>query len=525
MVLLIQRPPYFEIRGADIPTMRKLEECTSYKVAGHRFAPAFKARRWDGREHLIKFKRGRYIAPIGLLSDIRAKLRELGLKHKVMVSKKAAPPPRIDVSWNEKIELRDYQLAAIDAFVSGPDKGRGILKMPIRSGKTKTAAGVIYRLQVRTLFLVPSQLLLHQTIASLEEALPDADIGAIGDGEWREGKDITVATIQSVSAARGGMPRQCRGNAIRNESGIKTGEYKAEKCACSKKKCDGGRKYLVPPSPRWPAIRDGYGLLAFDEAHHLVGETWHDTFMEITAPYRLALTATVYFDLEKEIERGVIWIKACCGNIKYEVKTSELIERGFLMRQNVKLYKVTSPDLRDQEKWRAELRDLCIYENPRRNLTIAVLARMYVERGLSVLIVTDRHNQIFRLSEALDKLSLEHVVVTGREVGDDRAARIKLFRTGRVNVLLGTVFGEGVDIPEVEVLINAEGGSDVKRTIQRMRNMTPSKGKTRAILIDFFDQTNKHFARHSRARIKTYESEPAFRIRRMWLPKKKDKRA
>jgi superfamily II DNA or RNA helicase len=825
MIKLVKRSPYFEIRDADIATMRKLEACTSYLVAGHFFSPAFKKRRWDGREHLIKFKRGRYLAPIGLLTDVRAKLDELGLRYRLSRIKGTRPPRRACLTWNEDVKLRDYQTAAIEAFVAAG--GRGILKMPIRSGKTKTAGGVIDRLQVRTLFLVPSQMLLHQTVASLNEVFVEADIGLIGDGEWREGKDITVATVQSIAAARGGGTRTCRGTCLRNKSGIKTGEYKDGPCVCGKKRnCDGGRKYLAPASPAWEGLRDGYGLLIMDECfvsgtdvggraieevrvgdlvpsfdpdtmkpclkrvaklfkkaptglvrvtsgnrsfvctpnhpiktqrgwtpaglleisdvvfhtlssfdamhvlsepdrqidaelgpkkqpqknrsrllyaalrsngnraidgecpappleenargklqthddnesdaqrrdapeglegvdrqgaamverwerapafapghgvafgdsrrltpsgirsdnassiqagysvagaadcnrsgrpftqsveaedarqeegchfvqsrvdsveilepgsdgtygglcpdgfvynlevedthtyvangiavhncHHLVGETWHEAFMDIRAEYRLGLSATVYFDLAKEHERGVIWLKACCGNVVHEVSTSHLIERGFLMRQHVKLYKVETPDKNDQEKWSAGLRDECIYANEHRNHMITIMARTYVERGLSVMIVTNRMNQIRLLEEQMDNAGLEYVSITGKEGRDDRADRLHLFRSGRVNVIIGTVFGEGVDVPEVEVLINAEGGTDVKKTVQRMRNLTPSKGKTKAILVDFLDKTNKHLARHSRSRIKTYESEPAFKIRKMWLSKHKDKRA
>jgi len=81
--------------------------------------------------------------------------------------------------------------------------------------------------------------------------------------------------------------------------------------------------------------------------------------------------------------------------------------------------------------------------------------------------------------------------------------------------LIGTVFKEGVDIPEIEVVINAEGGKDAKMTVQKMRNLTPHHGKTEAIYVDFYDMMNPYFETHSKARLAEYKAEPAFAIERV----------
>lgn len=502
------------IQGAPSPVIRELEKACSYLVAGHWFAPAFKAKRWDGREHLLVFKKGRYIAPIGLLPDIRRTLREEGVPFQVK-RRKQVWPERVDFAWNPEIKLRDYQKAAVDAFCAKPEPGRGMLKMPIRSGKTKTAAGVIHRLGVRTLFMVPSQMLLYQTAESLRESLLDCHVGMIGDGHFEIG-DVTVATVQSLDAMRGRKSRQCDGNRLRDQSGnwIK-GKYQQEVAACGRKKCDGAHGFFTKPDPRWAGLLDRFGLVVFDECHHLRGDSWHKTMMAFRARYRLGLSATIYLENASEMERGVIWLKACCGDIKYEVSTSYLISKGYLMRQRVLMYEVDEPD-RHGAKWSGDLRNQCVYENPIRNQFIVTIARHMVSRGANVMIVTNRLNQIALLADLIDKTPLEYVTLTGRDSQDMREARVDQFKRGKVPIIVGTVFGEGVDIPEVEVVINAEGGKDMKSTVQRMRNMTPSKGKTLCVLVDFWDTMNKYFHDHSKARLKTYESELAFSIRKMW---------
>lgn len=486
MIKLEADNKYVYIRGAGRTTLRKLEKATSYLVAGFFFSPAFKNKRWDGREHLLKYKSGSgpesgYRVPLGLLEDLTAALEDLGKRFTLDFSRRRPARSKVAYKWNESIELRPYQLKAVEKITKkGWQRGRGLLKMPIRSGKTKTAARIIFELGVKTLFIVPSQMLLHQTRAALEEAL-QVPVGAIGDSEWTE-CDVTVATIQSLTRARGG----------------------------ERKQKDGSTKRLKADA-RFIALLKNYDCVVWDEAHHLRGNEWHAVMMAFDAPYKLGLSATVYLDSSRETERGVIWLKACCGGIRVNISTSELIESGFLMRPSIELHRIRKPDLM-RSRWSKTLTNLAIYENKHRNERVIALALEYLEQGLSVLIVTNRLNQVALLADALDSAGVRYRTVTGKDRAEARADAVAAYTSGRAKVLLGTVFGEGVDIPSIECVINAEGGRDVKATVQRMRNLTISKGKTRAVFIDFMDLTNGYFAEHSRDRLAAYRSEEAFLV-------------
>jgi len=495
MITLIADNRYVKIKGASKQTIRELERATSYLVAGHRFSPAFRRRRWDGREHLLKYSSKGYRAPAGLMGDIETTL--FMLREKYTVSRVGRRPDKVPYIWNPKVRLRDYQVKAVNAITTDEPKGRGILKMPIRSGKTKTAAGVIHKLGARTLFIVPSQMLLHQTAEALEEAL-QCDVGLIGDSNWTE-DEVTVATIQTLAKHRGGE-RLCKGGAP---------------CVCGRRKCKGGATYIVKPTDDYKRIIKTYDLVVFDECHHLRGEKWHKVYMDFDAPYRIGLSATAFLDNDTEQEKGVIWLKACCGDVRVDIPTSQLIEDGWLMRQNVELYRCSEPDGLQGHRWSVGLRDRAICENEWRNNRITDLAKAKVEAGLSVLVVSNRLNQTYRLKEMMEDAGLIVASVTGRETSEMRRTLVEAFVEGTLQVLIGTVFGEGVDIPRVECVINAEGGKDVKATIQRMRNLTPAAGKTHAVFVDFVDTMNEYFAAHSVERLRTYRSEPAFSIKIM----------
>lgn len=789
MINLVISNRYTLIQNTSKALIRKLEKITSYKVEGYYFSPAYRQRRWDGKEHLLKFsKRKGYRIPTGLINDIIQELRKNKIKFKIIDERKPVKK-HIDFSWNEGIELRPHQLEAIAAATEkGLTEGRGILKMPIRSGKTKTAAGIIRALGCRSLFVVPSTLLLYQTQEDLSETLL-CPVGIIGDSQWDE-ENITVITVQTLTEAWNryskGQDKGKKKTLLESEYGrlitsydllildecfpagtlidgrpiekveagstvtsydekkkeleqnkvVRTFENKAStlievkaengasvvctlnhpfltkdgwkpaftlnhndmvlyidpevtnakkknisnsslfnvqqdfsnirkqapileglsksllfKRVQKKKKLSGNdsnkqevcfRSYekkqpneepriktknernitcdeLEAPDPRWkrktnaktaasvgkisrlanricrtyksekgkrlsnalqnrhcraefkncgrsrrlftrfiekkrarPKERKILNWVRVDSVkiykqrgngkisnlykrnivynleveknhtylangfvvhncHHFNRNEWSKAIMNFDCFYRLGLSATVFLENDKECERGIIWLKAICGDVKIDIPVSRLIEEGYLLQPNVKLYKIHEPDL-SGHRWSATLQNEAIYENEIRNNKIADIALELSTNGMKVLIISNRKNQTKIIYELLTERNLNFKVITGKETSKYRIECIKNLKTGKIDGLVGTVIGEGVDIPEAEAVINAEGGKDIKRTFQRMRNLTPNEGKVEAVFVDFMDLTNSYFAKHSLERLKFYRTESAFKF-------------
>jgi len=488
------------VAGADSATIRALEEATSYTVAGHYFSPAFKNKRWDGKEHLLTLSRNAgYYVPAGLYCDVIEVLAKLGAKYRLVDETEIRNEP-LPLEWNEDIVLREYQERAVKTILNARHHpGVGLLKMPIRSGKTKTAARLIANVGLPTLFLVPSQMLLRQTADALTEALPSTHIGMIGDGENEVGF-ITIATLQSLDRLRNGVvPRR---KPRRGETKEEAKEAEAERRAKSK-----------AMKRRYKQLCESFDLVICDEAHHIRGQgDWYKIMYEMDARYKVGLSATAYPENQDEAERGIIWMKATCGPIRIDIPTSELVEAGFLMRQNVYMVRITTPNLMGQ-RWSNTLRERAITQNQKRNKIIARLAKKFISDGLKVLIVANRFDHIACLEHTLDAEGVDYRIVTGRDNAYSRQEKVQGFVNGEYGALIGTVLGEGVDIPSVDVVINAEGGKDDKATVQRQRNLTISAGKTRAILVDFLDETNEYFKKHSRARLEAYRAESSFKVR------------
>jgi superfamily II DNA or RNA helicase len=470
------------IKGASRSAIRAIDSATSYMVAGHQFSQAFRQHHWDGKEHLLRFsKKQGYSVPAGLIAKVMLALREEKLKFRVIDRTRVRHPRRV-LKWNPELPLRDYQLGAIRAAIRGkPIAGLGILKMPIRSGKTRTAARLISVFGRPTLFLVPSKMLLRQTVKVLEHALPDTPIGIIGDGEFNP-QFVTVSTIQSLDRMRGrrGGPK--------------------------------GKGH--PPDPRYVALLRAFDVLIADECHHFSGEgQWYKVLLDFDARFKIGLSATAFPESESERERGIIWMLGVLGPILCEVGVSELVEAGHLMRQHVRMYRVMRPRGLKSARWSHTLRVRAIEQNKDRNRLIVRLAAEEVADGAKVLIVANRLSHIATLTDLMDEEGLDYRVIVGKDDSESRASKVEGLESGEYNVLIGTVLSEGVDIPCINCVINAEGGARPIQAVQRQRNLTVANGKKAAVFIDFYDMMNPYFKRHSRARLEAYVSEESYRVK------------
>ena len=163
---------------------------------------------------------------------------------------------------------RDYQSAAVSAWLRAG--ARGMVVLPTGAGKTVIALDALGRLGVRALVIVPTIELLRQWHAQIASALqlPGDAIGIVGGGERRLGP-ITVITYDSAAM---------RGRSL-----------------------------------------DGFGLLIFDEAHHLPALSYRLIVKRCPAPWRLGLSATVARADGRDVD-----LEDLIGPIVYQREAEEL---------------------------------------------------------------------------------------------------------------------------------------------------------------------------------------------------------
>lgn len=469
---------YVYLEDAPLSLVTLLGAATSYLVKGHEHSPAFQGGYWDGRKKLLQVMRdGRVRAPLGLAQEIVDIVRARRPKNADVSDQRKLPGYRIEMNdvWEK---LRPYQRDAVRAATTARGSlklvGRGIVKMPPRSGKTLTSASIIAKLGVRTLFVVPSRSLLHQARRALREAL-EVDVGIAGDGQY-EKRDVTVATVQTLSEWR--------------NKGTKKD----------------------PPRAEYIELLREADCVIFDECHHLEAEKWRLVMQDSAAAFKIGLSATAFLDRQSECELGVIWLRACTGDMLIDISVSDLIEQGYLVRPDVRVIPIRTPDL-GKRGWSNKLYRAALVLNPDRNRRIVEETRSLVRDGMKPVVISNRLVQVDELCRLMQLVGLRFARVVGENSQDQRERAIRDLVEGRIDVLIGTIFGEGIDIPEVDAIVNAEGGAGVKATYQRLRCLTPHRGKTRAVVVDFVDLTHAYFAKHSLERLAVYRNERAFRVR------------
>lgn len=442
--------------------LKELDTLASYPIDGAQYSKAFRMGMWDGREHLLrKSKRGDFhLIPTGILAE----LDDLMVSSEV-VDMRRQPGERRQLNWVGK-KMRGYQEDAANAALKerGLFTGRGMMNLPIRSGKTYLAARLVHLTGLRTVFVVPSDLLLFQTAKAFQEALSPAPVAMFGAGihntDW-----ITISTAQTL--------------------------LKRPKMA---------RKLL-----------DECDLLIIDEAHHLEGPVWRALALRSDAPLKIGLSATIFVSQLKDNDKASVWLKACTGPILYRISMARLIKLGYLMRPRIVFFRFQHQPGSERWSWLRVVKE-SLAQNRRRNCLIVDIAEQVVREGKKILIDTGRHDQMRQLKDFMASRGISAELVHGKTPANKRWGIIEGFQKGITQCLIGTVFGEGVDIPELEVVINAEGQKSGKAAIQRMRNLTPNEGKGEVIFVDIADVGQPYLAGHALERLKLYRGMRGFNV-------------
>ncbi len=363
-----------------------------------------------------------------------------------------------------KIELRDYQLEAYRAWAA--NRYRGVIVLPVAAGKTIVALKAIEELGVKTLVLVPTIDLLNQWSENIVKLLsiPINRIGIYGGGR-RELNDITIMTYDSA--------------------------------------------YIN--LEKYPNL---FGFVIADECHHAVSPSYRKALENITAPYRLGLTATPY--RSDGLHR---YYEDVLGPIIYFLESESLQSKGYLAKHREEKIYVVLPE----EKLREYRRLIKIYmefckkrlsgiKDPRERFRNVLKLASRDQEAREALrakhkarrIALSNEKKIAIVEELLSKYKDEKILIFSRftdivrEISrrfliprilhdtpdDERKEYLKMFREGRIKVLATAMaLDEGVDVPDASVAIVVSGTGSHREYIQRLGRILRPKSRE-AILIE-----------------------------------------
>jgi superfamily II DNA or RNA helicase len=358
------------------------------------------------------------------------------------------------------VVLRDYQNQALDAWTA--NGSRGIIVLATGSGKTVIGIKAISLLNTPTLVIAPTLDLVAQWRTRLKKEFK-IEVGMLGGGEW----DIKALTVSTYDSA-----------------------------------------YIHADK-----LGNRFGLIIFDEVHHLPAAGYRNIAEMFAAPYRMGLTATLEREdgLHEELNRLV-------GGKVFEKNVKDLTGTHL---SPFRLEKITV-DLTEEEKDEYEKNQKVFSDYLSRiKLTIrgpADFQKLVLRSGRDpgarkALLARNRArdisynsiSKIGKLSEILKKHNdgkififtehnkLVHIIskqflipsITYRTTGKERSETLDRFRSGVYRaVVTSKVLDEGIDVPDADVGIILSGTGSERAFIQRLGRILRKKEGKEAVLYE-----------------------------------------
>lgn len=390
------------------------------------------------------------------------RFRVPAIQYRSLLTVAQATDPRLvdDAKSYETLELNPslqmepypHQQEALEAW---EQQRRGLVVLPTAAGKTYLAQLAIQATQRSTLIMVPTLDLMHQWYAHLVAAFPDAEIGLLGGGS-RDRTPILIATYDSA--------------AIQAEN-----------------------------------LGNRYGLLVFDECHHLPSSFNRVIAEYAIAPYRLGLTATpersdgkhedlesligptVYRKSAEELS-GVALAKHKTVQIQVKLSAQERERYDQLIQTRNQFLQSAHIFLGSLQGWQQFVRESARSKAGRRAMLahrqaraiafgtegkLRILADLLAQHHPEqTLIFTDDNATVYRISQDFLIPAITHKTPV-----KERHDILQRFRFGEYPTLVASrVLNEGVDVPEASVAIVLSGTGSTREYVQRLGRVL-RKGK------------------------------------------------
>jgi len=373
--------------------------------------------------------------------------------------------PLVEALWQNKTEfidevklfidldlttnvIREPYLHQKEALTAWKQAGRrGVVVLPTAAGKTYLAHLIMQSTPRSTLIVVPTLDLMHQWYTQTKALFPKVEVGLLGGGS----KDRTAILIATYKSA-----------AIHTTS-----------------------------------LGNLYGLLIFDECHHLPTDFYRVIAECSIAPYRLGLSAT-----PERVDGSHQDLERLIGPFIYRKTPSELAGEPLAPYQIKKIKVELSPLEKKRYQQAIEIRNKFLEKS---HISLGSLEgwQKFVQRSAASSegrramlshreakeIALGTQGKLETLSELIEqhwpepmliftndnatvyKISLEFLIpaITHQTPVKERHEILKLFREGVYKTLITShVLNEGVDVPDVAIAVILSGTGSPREYIQRL---------------------------------------------------------
>jgi superfamily II DNA or RNA helicase len=367
---------------------------------------------------------------------------------------------KFDFKQKFRLEPRPFQFESIEKWKA--NERCGVIVLPTGAGKTHVATMAIEMCGRQTLVVVPTLDLMNQWYDLLLTTF-NAEIGLIGGGFYEIGA-ITVTTYAS---------------AFRHQE----------------------------------RLGNQFGLVIFDECHHLPSEGYKYAAEFAIAPFRLGLTAT-----PERSDAGESFLEELIGKFVYRLEAQQLageyladyvvervevelsaeeraeynreraIFRDFVRAKNIPFGSLDGWKIFVMQSARSEdgRRAMKAYRNSKK-IALGTEAKIRVLQDLlvrhkrdKVLIFTHENEMVYQISKGFLIPAITHETNV-----KERRRWLEAFNSGDVLALATSkVLNEGVNIPDASVAIILSGSGSSREHIQRLGRILRKHEDKQAVLYE-----------------------------------------
>ncbi|MFW5875244.1 MAG: DEAD/DEAH box helicase family protein [Myxococcota bacterium] len=405
--------------------------------------------RWDPRARCLR-------APAVAYADVIRALHRRGLAHE----DQARDYEELDRGLRVHREPRPFQQEAFEAWQGA--RGRGVVVLPTGAGKSHVALLAIDSRRRSALVVAPTLDLVRQWYDLLRTSF-DVGVGVVGGGE-HDVQPLTVCTYDSA--------------------------------------------YL-----HMEHLGARFGLVVFDECHHLPSEGYAMAARLCLAPFRLGLTATperddgrdadlvelvgptVYRrDIDElsgdylagyDVVRVAVELSA---EERQEYERARAVYRGFVQGQGIRMSQPEGfQEFVRRSAWSEEGRRAMEAYRRQRRLAFAAPAKLdYLE------MLLDRHRCDRTLVFTQDNATAYAIsrrflipAITHQTKVTERSEILAGLTDGTYGaVVTSRVLNEGVDVPAANVAVVVSGSGSVREHVQRLGRVLRKHGDGRATLYE-----------------------------------------
>ena len=324
---------------------------------------------------------------------------------------------------------------------------RGVIQSPTGTGKTVICYAIIAPLMpCKALVICPSKSIMTQTAQEFQEKF-GMKASMVGDGVKDLSGDVVVGLINSLAR-------------------------------------------LNPDQ-----IATLFDVVIVDESHHTASFSgqYFQFLTNCLAPMRIGLTATVD---KIGSERGMA-AEGLLGPVIGQFTFRDAVAANRIVKPKVVLLAVPiNMNIRQYTRWN-EIYDIGVVFNRIRNTIIAEYVAEQAKEGNTCMVFVKLLSHADLLVDIIEKEGVPCEYVAG-SVGNSERERIKIaLETKKIMCVVATqAFREGVNVPSLNIVINAAGYKEEKAALQMAgRVLRISEGKTDGIYVDFLDD-GKYLSSH-----------------------------